>query len=176
MSLDQELLNDFFIETNQLIEEVLEQLEEIESDFSQVAKLKECGNKVDRIMGGAKSLATMADPNHGINIIADYTSLCKIVSYRASENKTNEKLYDITVALLLDAIEALKVILPQVNKPTSELKKLISQNFIDRVRWISEQLVQLNLTSSTLKSEPVKSTSTSLAQDEIDELMKKLGF
>ena len=172
MSLDEDILNDFYDESNGLIAELVELLESMESDFSQIERLKEYGNKIDRIMGAAKSIALMAEPDHGLNLISDYTSLCKLVSYKAAEMKNNPKLYDVTVALLLDATEALKILIPQVNIPMEELKKKISPNFIERVRWISGQF-----TKQVDAPKVSNSTGTNpLGQGDIDDLMKKLGF
>lgn len=161
MSLDADILNDFYQESNTIIAESIELLEEMEGDFSQKESLKVFANKIDRIMGASASIAMMAEPDHGLNLVTDYTSLCKVVAYKAAEIKDNTKLYDVTVALLLDAVEALNVLIKKIDLPMAELKKVISPNFIERLRWISEQF----------------SKQTSLkAQSEIDDLMKKLGF
>ena len=133
----------------------------MEGDFSQKESLKVFANKIDRIMGASASIAMMAEPDHGLNLVTDYTSLCKVVAYKAAEIQDNSKLYDVTVALLLDAVEALNVLIKKIELPMAELKKVISPNFIERLRWISEQFSKQN----SLK-----------AQSEIDDLMKKLGF
>ncbi len=161
MSLDADILNDFFEESNTIITESIELLEEMEGDFSQKESLKVFANKIDRIMGASASIAMMAEPDHGLNLVTDYTSLCKVVAYKAAEIQDNSKLYDVTVALLLDAVEALNVLIKKIELPMAELKKVISPNFIERLRWISEQFSKQN----SLK-----------AQSEIDDLMKKLGF
>lgn len=161
MSLDPDILNDFYQESNIIIKESIELLEEMEGDFSQKPNLKVFGNKIDCIMGTSASIVMMAEPDHGLNLVTDYTSLCKLVAYKAAEIETNEKLYDVTVALLLDAVEALNILIKKIELPMAELKQVISPNFIERLRWISEQFSKQN----SIK-----------AQSEIDELMKKLGF
>ena len=161
MSLDADILNDFYQESNIIINESIELLEEMEGDFSQKQNLKVFGNKIDRIMGASASIAMMAEPDHGLNLVTDYTSLCKMVAYKAAEIDTNAKLYDVTVALLLDAVEALNILIKKIELPMAELKQVISPNFIERLRWISEQFSK----QSSIK-----------AQSEIDDLMKKLGF
>lgn len=161
MSLDADILNDFYKESNTIIAESIELLEEMEGDFSQKENLKVFGNKIDRIMGASASIAMTAEPDHGLNLVTDYTSLCKMVAYKAAEIETNVKLYDVTVALLLDAVEALNILIKKIELPMAELKQVISPNFIERLRWVSEQFTKQN----SLK-----------AQSEIDDLMKKLGF
>jgi chemotaxis protein histidine kinase CheA len=161
MSLDADILNDFFEESNTLIEEMLELLESMEGDFSKKENLKVFANKVDRIMGAAASIAMMTDQDNGLNLVTDYTLLCKVVAYKAAEIQDNSKLYDVTVAVLIDAIEALNVLVEKVELPAAELKKVITPNFIERLRWVSDQFTK----QSAIKS-----------QSEIDDLMKKLGF
>lgn len=161
MPLDADILNDFYQESNTIIEESIELLEAMEGNFSRKQDLKVFGNKIDRIMGASASIAMAAEPDHGLNLVTDYTSLCKAVAYKAAEIKSNVKLYDVTVALLLDAVEALKVFIKKVELPMAELKQVISPNFIERLRWVSEQFSEQSLIQT---------------QSEIDDLMKKLGF
>jgi len=161
MSLDVDILNDFYKESNTIIVESIDLLESMEGDFSQKENLKVFGNKIDRIMGTSASIAMMAEPDHGLNLITDYTLLCKAVAYKAAEIDTNAKLYDVTVALLLDAVEALSILIKKIELPMAQLKQVISPNFIERLHWVSEQFSK----QSSLQT-----------QSEIDELMKKLGF
>lgn len=165
MSLDKEILNDFYTESKTLIEETIELLESMEGDFSQKDNLRVFANKIDRIMGASSSLAMMAEPDHGLNLVTDYTSLCKMVAYKAADIETNSKLYDVTVALLLDAVEALNILIYKIELPMNELKQVIRPNFIERLRWVSEQFNKQKSGSQALKG-----------QSEIDDLMKKLGF
>ena len=129
MSLDADILNDFYQESNTIIAESIELLEEMEGDFSQKESLKVFANKIDRIMGASASIAMMAEPDHGLNLVTDYTSLCKVVAYKAAEIQDNTKLYDVTVALLLDAVEALNVLIKKIDLPMTELKKSHQSEF-----------------------------------------------
>ncbi|MBO9668252.1 MAG: hypothetical protein J7501_15735, partial [Bdellovibrio sp.] len=139
MSIDKEIVEDFVAESKTLIEDLIDLLEGMEGDFSQVKKLADYGNNVDRIMGGAKNLALMAPSEHAVHMIGDYSALCKAVGYKASQITDNEKFFDICVALLLDATETLETLLARIHEPMSELKKAIPQTFIERLRWVSEK-------------------------------------
>lgn len=161
MSLDADILNDFYNESNTLIQEMLVLLESMEGDFAQKENLKVFANKVDRIMGAASSMAMMTDQDTGLNLVTDYTLLCKVVAYKAAEIQNNPKFYDVTVAVLIDAIEALDELVKKVELPAAELKKIITPHFIERLRWVSDQFTK----QSAIQS-----------QSEIDDLMKKLGF
>ena len=172
MSIDREIVEDFVNESKTLIEDLVDLLEGIEGDFSQVKKLADYGNNVDRIMGGAKNLALMAPPEHAVHMISDYTALCKAVGYKASQITSNENFYDICVALLLDATETLEVLLERIHEPQAELKKTIPQAFAERLRWVSEQFSESYSMSVDTGAEPSKK----MKQSEIDELLKKLGL
>lgn len=172
MSIDREIVEDFVSESKTLIEELIELLENIEGDFSQVQKLADYGNNVDRIMGGAKSLALMAGEDHALHMISDYAALCKAVGYKASQIQGNEKFYDISVALLLDATETLNLLLDNINLPASVLRQNIPAAFIERLRWVSNQFNE-SFSSSVDIGEASKKK---MAQTEIDDLLKKLGL
>lgn len=171
MSIDKEIVEDFVTESKSLIEELIDLLESIEGDFSQVQKLADYGNNVDRIMGGAKSLALMAPPDHALHMISDYAALCKAVGYKASQITDNEQFFDVCVALLLDATETLSVLLNSIHKEGAVLRETIPQAFIDRLRWVSHQFSEAYSMSVGTGSAPQK-----MKQSEIDELLQKLGL
>jgi citrate synthase len=175
MSLDKEIVEEFLNESKSLIEDLVELLESIEGDFSQVKKLADYGNNVDRIMGGAKSLALMAPPEHAIHLIADYSALCKAVGYKASQINNNEKFYDICVAILLDATENLRELLNNIFEDVNKLKEEIPEAFIERLRWVSQQFNESYSMSVGLGSADAKDPAK-MKQSEIDDLLKKLGL
>jgi chemotaxis protein histidine kinase CheA len=134
-NIDPEIVKDFVDESKVLIQDLLNLLESIEGDFSQVEQLEEYGQKVDRIMGGAKSLAQMVPADHALHTIADYTALCKAVGYKASRIKNNPQFFDICVGLLLDATETLKDWMSKLQAgSTIDLKSLLSTTFLERHR------------------------------------------
>lgn len=176
MSIDKEIVKDFVNESKTLIEDLIDLLEGIEGDFSQVQKLAEYGNGVDRVMGGAKSLAMSAPADHAVHLISDYTALCKAVGYKASQIKDNQNLFDVCVATLLDGSETLSTLLDRIDEPLSTLKNSIPQAFIERLRWVSGKFsddIAASVGTGASGSDPSKQK---LKQNEIDELLKKLGL
>ncbi len=171
MSIDKEIIEDFVTESKTLIEDLLDLLEGIEGEYSQVQKLAEYGNTVDRIMGGAKSLALLAPPSHALHMISDYTALCKAVGYKASQIKNNEQFFDICVALLLDATETLSTLIEQIDRDGNTLKETIPQAFIERLRWVSNQFSEDFSSSVGLGAGDKK-----FQQTDIDDLLKRLGL
>lgn len=172
MSIDKEIVEDFVSESKSLIEELVDLLESIEGDFSQVKKLADYGNNVDRIMGGAKSLALMAPADHALHMIADYSDLCKAVGYKASQIKDNEQFFDICVAILLDATETLRSLINNIHQSTTMLKQTIPAAFIERLRWISQQFNESYSMSVGTGIEADKK----MQQGDIDDLLKRLGL
>lgn len=181
--IDIEILKDFQSESKILIEEMLELLEEIEGDYEQVKRLEEYGLKVDRIMGGAKSLAMMAPEGHFIHKIGDYAAICKAVGYKASQIKKNPQLFDICVALLLDGTEMLQSMIEKVDGPTSheDLQKMFTQTFLDRLRWASSQFgadvrasVAVDKSSAKPGAKPAAGAGAKGMPAEMDHLLNKL--
>ena len=165
--IDKTILDDFTKESLILVDECIELLESIENDPSEVGKLSDFANRIDRVMGGAKSLALIAPPEHPLNLIGDYCAICKSVGYQGSHIQNNDQLYNIVVALLLDAVEMTKTLFEQMHLSAVELKKMFTTTFLERLKWISFQYDEL---------EKKRSGGKKLQQNEIDELLKKLGL
>lgn len=165
-----EILLEFKEESKALLAELDKILNKVDGDFSQVQSLEEYGQTVDRIMGGAKSLALSFPPDHFIHKVGDYAALCKAVGYKASQNLTNETLFDICVAVLEDATEILQKMIAALG--TSQkvvVNEMISKTFLDRLKWVSDQFGEDVRASVSAKGKK-------MSQTEIDDLMKKLGI
>lgn len=170
--LDKEILKEFQEESKTLISYMLEILETVEGNFKQVQRLEDYGQNVDRIMGGAKSLALAAPPGHFVHKIGDYAALCKAVGYKASQIKDNPGFFDICVALLLDATEMLEEMIENLDGGESQdMKAILSSTFLDRLRWVSSQFSPDVRASVEIKKDEAK---VRMNQTEIDELLKKI--
>ncbi len=172
MILDESILKEFVQESKSLIMESLEILEEVESDPSQVKKLEVYGNSVDRIMGGAKNLALMAEAGHPIHFIGDYCALCKAVGYKSSQIVNNPDFLMICVALMLDATEMLNEMVEKLISTEKMEATTLSKTFLDRLQWVSNQFGKDIRETVGAKASGEKS----FGQSEIDELLKKLGI
>jgi len=166
MALDKSILDDFVTESLNLVDQCIELLETIESDPSEVEKLSEFANRIDRVMGGAKSLALSVPAEHALHLIGDYCAICKSVGYQGASIVNNDQLYNVTVALLLDAVEMVKTLFSKLDTGREELKKIFSMTFLERLKWISAQFDELDK----------KNGGDKMKQNEIDELLKKLGI
>lgn len=170
--LDIEILKEFQNESKILIDKMISILETCEGDFSQVKGLEEFGQNVDRIMGAAKSLALLADPDHLIHKIADYSAICKAVGYKSSQIQDNEQFYDICVALLLDGTEVLRTMIDTLTSGKTAVKELFSKTLLERLRWVSS-VFSADIRGSV---DVHKGEKKKLSQNDIDDLLKKLGL
>lgn len=172
MSADLEILKDFINESKNLIKRSSDILDKVEGDMSLAQELDEYGNLVDRIMGGAQSIALALPPEHALHLASNYAALCKVVGYKTAQITNNEQFFNICVALLQDATETLEKILNNLEKHPEDLKKIITDNSIERLRWIAEKFNSEYQNESNQNKEDSKH----LNQNEIDTLMKKMGF
>ncbi len=169
-NIDKDIVKDFTLESKGIIQDLIDTLEGIEGDFSKVSQLEEYGQKVDRIMGGAKSLALLVPIDHPLHMVADYAALCKAVGYKASQIQGNPQFFDICVALLLDATETLSSWIEGLGSDTSEdLKSSITSTFLERLRWVSNQF------GADVRGSVDAGKPKAMDQNEIDELLRKLG-
>lgn len=169
--IDKDILKDFVEESKAILQDLLWLLETLEGDFSRVAELEDYGQRIDRINGGAKSLALMAAPGHPLHVIASYAELCKAVGYKASQIDNNSKFFDICVALLLDATEMLNDWIEKLEAGnTTNLRDSFSTTFLERLRWVSNQFG-----ADVRSSVEAKRGANKMDQSEIDDLLKKLG-
>ncbi len=166
MSLDDSILKEFIEESKSLISQGLEILEEVESDPGKIKSLETYGNYVDRIMGGAKSLAMMVNKTHPLNFVSDYCALCKAVGYKSSQIVNNEPFLMICVGILLDATETLKELIDKLAEGQLIQRNAITQTFLDRLQWVSNQFGKGMRETVGKKG---------MEQNDIDQLLKKLG-
>lgn len=155
-----ELIQEFCLETNTIIsdlESLLEKLEENPSDFQ---LLETFGQKVDRIMGAAKSLEYLT--------IGTITEFCKSISYKAAQSK-NTELVIIVVAFLFEAVEALKEMSKTLS--TSGLEQLdptISKTIFSRLEFISQKLIHIQRSSVAINDQDLLELS-----DKFNQFIKK---
>lgn len=135
-----EIIKEFKLESLELVQHLLAILEEAEGNFKKVRSLDTYGQIVDRIMGGAQTLAAQ-DPNlQTIATIGQYAELCKGVGYKGSQISDNEELFHVTVGILLDGTEMLEAMiesLPEEKEKTMD--DFMTQHLLDRLKWLAGQ-------------------------------------
>ena len=168
-----QIILDFIQESRTIIEDLDTALEQAEGGMAQFQHLETYGQYVDRILGGAKTLAMNIPGGHPtIEKIGDYAAVCKAVGYKASQIRDNAGFYSVCVALLMDATEVLTEMFNLLsNNQNINAKEVISQTLIDRLRWVSGKFsAEYRATVS------IKKQSPKMNQEEIDNLLAKLGL
>lgn len=167
-----EILKDFKEESKGLVVEMTDILDDVEGEFANRNRLEQYGQLVDRIMGGAQSLEMALEQESAVlSQIGKYAEICKAVGYKASQIDDNEQFFDVVVAFLLDATEALELMLGVfATEEESKIKNLLNETFLDRVKWISSQFK-----AGVRASVAVEEDSKGASQADIDALLKALG-
>lgn len=142
-ALDQEILADFRKESEGLmgeLETVVEALEDSGSEFP-VEPLKEFSQKIDRIMGTAKTMLTI-DPSHqGISVIAKVSEMCKTMGYQAAALQ-RVNLIPIFAGFWAETVEVMNAILAQIE--SAEKTKAVIDARVPvlqkRLAWLAEKV------------------------------------
>ena len=107
-----ELVQEFCQDVRAILEELSPLIDSIEFKNIRPSDLESFGQKVDRIMGAAKSL--------GYESIGTISELCKAVSYKASQSQ-DPNLVRIVTGILAEALEALSVLVKSLETNGKEL-------------------------------------------------------
>jgi hypothetical protein len=171
---NEKLVKDFQAETRELMDRMELILEQCEGDIRLAPGLEEYGQLVDRIMGGAQSLAMALEGSSLLPCLqkmGNYAGVCKAVGYKTSQLTTHTNFYDVCIAFLQDATEVMREMNDQLLVGCMEFA--FDDTFISRLKWISEQFGSGFRSSVAVKESPREGR---MGQSEIDELLKKLGL
>lgn len=169
---DLKILAEFQTESKKLLNEMKIILEDCGTGAAPALRLEEYGNLVDRIMGGAKSIAVVLTVQvHPIYKVSDYAEVCKVVGYKTSQIKDHDAFFEICIALLLDATEVLEeLVLGLRTMDQDDVNGLITQKILDRLKWVSGKFGEDGQAGRAPREKKGK-----LNQKNIDDLLKKLG-
>lgn len=169
---DLKILAEFQSESKKLLQQMKIILEDCGTGAAPALRLEDYGNLVDRIMGGAKSIAVALSVQvHPIHKVSDYADVCKVVGYKTSQIKDHDAFFEICIALLLDATEVLEeLILGLMTMKPEDVNSLITQKILDRLRWVAGKFGEDGQVGRASKDRKGK-----LNQKNIDDLLKKLG-
>jgi hypothetical protein len=145
LSLDEDIIKDFQVESRTVLGELMEILGSIEdAEDADAFPAQLCGEfaqKIDRIMGAAKTLAMMEPEHRGLEIISKVCDVCKTLGYKAAE-KEDASVLAILIAFWSDALEIIQNLLRAVANP--ERSREIADEFGDtlekRLSWLSAKI------------------------------------
>ncbi len=155
MILDKEILDGFKEETSILLKEATNIIESIEDTVDGVPKslIEDFANRMDRIMGAAKTFAEMSDDKKVFNLIGKFAELCKATGYKAA---TIDKavLVPIFAAFWADTIEMLEKLCSLVDDEVKaeESIKDFSPILQKRLTWLAEQIIKSSKDSADTSS------------------------
>jgi hypothetical protein len=158
-----EIIEEFLKESKALLVEAEDFLEAAEDGLQAKKKLEDYGQRIDRIMGSAKSIA-MDNGSKTLQSIGLISELGKVIGYKGSQ-VNEEALYKIVVAFLFDATDALNDLVDSMTNGDAETDTDY-KTLLDRLRWICTKF-DASL-SGTLK--------TNTPEEEVKELLKRLGL
>lgn len=167
-SIDKEILNSFVEESKGLLvelHEIVDRLEITKGEFPS-ALLADFSQKIDRVMGAAKTMG-MAAPDHiGLQRIGKLAEVCKILGYKATESHAIQAI-PLFAAFWGDTIEVTDDLLSAIEDPvkTEKIAKTFPPILQRRLEWLASKLI------------PNQKTETTKSQiDDVKDLLKSLGM
>jgi chemotaxis protein histidine kinase CheA len=151
-----EIVQEFCQESRLILSELDPLLQGLELNPSDFKSLEVFGQKVDRIMGAAKSLEF-----NQMGIISEF---CKTISYKSAQSK-NTDLVTIVVAFLFEAVEILEEMFKNLeqNKP-GELDPSTIKTIISRLEFISGRLTHIQRASVAIEDKDLLTLTDSFNQ------------
>jgi len=171
--MNQEVLDNLITEINPLVQQSIKVLEESEQQVAiQAQTFLMIKNSSERLIAECQKAKLQIKDNVLLNFLEDFMDLCRVISTKASLIKNNEDFSSIANAMLLDAFEINSKILTQIEKKDGSKPSQIDSGFLERLRWFET----LFNTSYKENIDIHEGKGSQLEQNEIDRLLKKLGF
>lgn len=167
-----DMLKDFVDEAKELTDQLTEILEVVEGEPGKYKEFERFGQIVDRLMGGAKLCALDHPQDHPVHTIANFTELCKIIGYKASQVSGNEQLATTVASFLLDATETLCALYDRCETGTKgNLNEVLTATFLDRLQWLATKFDE-----SLRPTVAISKASANSTQSDIDSILKQMGL
>ena len=152
--LDKEILDGFSEESNALLTELEKIVDRIADSKEEFPKqdLAEFAQKIDRIMGAAKTLAEMEPDHVGLKNIARLCEMCKTLGYKsAGQNKF--KLLPILSSFFADVIEVVQELIENLEnvEKTQAISKSFSAVLKSRLEWLTGYFKDKDMTPEQMR-------------------------
>jgi chemotaxis protein histidine kinase CheA len=140
-----EILREYIHDAQSILKDLNQILELLEEDPSRFELLEEFGQKVDRIMGAAKSM--------GLDLSGKISDYCKRSSYKAAQAQSPQ-LTVICTAFLAEAVEDLEVITNSLyHSGQEEMDPVLLKTLYSRMEFLASRLSHIER-SSVMIDEP----------------------
>ncbi len=138
-----ELVEEFCDESDELLEQLRDILDNFEDDPTQSQYLEEFGQTIDRIMGAAQTM--------GVTNIGDLSQMGKIIGYKASQS-SQQALQEVTAGVLFDLCDFLEVLLVNIREGESH-SDLNYETFQNRLQWLADKFKDIERSSCSIDGE-----------------------
>ncbi len=135
-----ELVVEFCNESDELLEELRDILDNFEDEPNETKYLEEFGQTIDRIMGAAQTM--------GVTDVGELCQMGKIIGYKASQS-TQAALQEVTAGVLFDLCDFLEVLLVNVRE-SKENTDLNYETFKNRLQWLAQKFNDIERSSCTI--------------------------
>lgn len=148
MELDKEILDDFRAESSALINELellVNELEECDGIVFPEEQLKVFSQKIDRIMGVAKTLLSVVPGHEGMTFLANVSEMCKTMGYQAAALK-RAKLVPIFAGFWAETVEVMQEVLEKLESEANTKVVIESRSALlqKRLSWLAEKVAPDN--------------------------------
>jgi hypothetical protein len=135
------LLDDFTSESKDIISGLQNIIEELEVGTRQASEFAHFAQRIDGIMGCAKTLGIDGLPGIEIPLAAvgNLSEGCKSVGYKASQIK-DPGLAKIVASFFAEALELLDDAIDDLKNGTAEVDSELAKKIRDRINWIGSQM------------------------------------
>lgn len=161
-----EIVIEFCNESDELLEQLRDTLDEFEDKPENHKLLEEFGQTVDRIMGASKTL--------GLNDLGHLCQMGKIIGYKGSQVK-ERPLQEISGGVLFDLCDLIEVLLNNIREGKED-HDFNLEAFKGRLQWLASKFKHIERSSCSFDEEQAKQTQTSKTTTaELDRLINQFG-
>lgn len=176
--LDKEIVDDFRAETNALISELYDIVENLESytegsPYPQ-QDLADFSQKIDRIMGAAQTLSTLDESHQGLKRIGKISELCKGLGYSAAQNE-NSKSIPIFAAFWADTLELIEKLVETLDDAEKsdlafrEMSALLQK----RLEWLTTKIKKGKAFGVSESASDSESNLSNEMEDQVNDILKQ---
>jgi len=139
-NLDKDIVEGFRQESNALLAELIDVVDRIEMSKGEFPSklLEEFSQKIDRIMGAAKTLVVSFGAHPGLERIGKLSELCKALGYQAASKKVTA-LLPLFAAFWAETIEVIQDLLAALEDSgrSEQIAKSFSAVLQKRLEWLA---------------------------------------
>ena len=159
-----EIVIEFCDESDSLIEQCRNNLEDFEDEPTDNKLLEKYGQIIDRMMGAAATL--------GLTEIADLCKMGKIIGYKSSQCD-QQALNEVACGVLFDLTDLVETLVTNLREKKDD-HDFDVKSFSSRLSWLAEKFKHIQRASCDFEEEKIPEKDTQ-SSEELDKLISGLG-